>query len=257
MAFTDTLETVARVVSRETLGAVVRAKAKRADNQERIADLMLAMVTGDRTPLDMDDYKAAGAEEQIQPAIIHAVSDAETGRHGGFDTMRRPVCLVEPHIFSALTGHAFDRSHPHISYPKWVRNMKGAAPPAKFRAHPYDFNFDERWGLFLAMAELDFDAACGSMSAGRFQQVTGSPRASMGWKALRYPGAEALLRKLATSEHAQLEVLLTFFRAHGLKPALRALDWRAIALAYNGPGQVEVYAARMAEAYQRRARIYY
>lgn len=257
MAFADTLETVARVVSRETLGAVVRAKAKRADNLERIADLMQAMVTGDRRRLEIDDYKAAGADEKIPPAVIHAVSDAETGKDGGFDAMKRPTNLVEPHLFSSLTGHAFDRSHPHISYPKWVRNVKGAAPPAKFRAHPYDFNFDERWGLFLAMAELDFEAACGSMSVGRFQQVTGSPRPNMGWKALRYQSAEALLRKLATSEHAQLEVLLTFFRAHGLKPALRELDWRAIALAYNGPGQVDAYAARMAEAYQRRARIYY
>lgn len=260
MPFTDTLEKVARVVSRETLGAVLRAKSARTDGAQRAAWLMTIAQGRDITPLEREDYLAEAAkwtagDEAVRDlaTVIHAVADVESGGVGGFDKRGRVTPLVEPHIFSKATGHAFDRSHPWISYPTWVRYQKDAAPPAQFPAHPYSFSMDDRYGLLCMMAELDLEGAFSACSAGRFQQLV------YGWRDLKFASAEALFAKLANSERDQLEVMIIYMRAHGLMPALlnrEKRDWRAIARGYNGPGQVEVYAARMAEAFKKRLRTY-
>lgn len=257
MALSDTLEMVARVVSRETLGALARAKAARADNAERVAGLLKLGVGLDRRPLTREDFLARAAtwsssddETRRLAAALHAVADVESGGIGGFDARGRLTILVEPHIFSRATRHAFDRSHPWLSYPTWQRWEKDAAPPAGFHAHPYALEADERWGLFAMMAELAPDAAVCAISMGRFQQL------GEGWRVLRFASPEALMRKLATSERDQLDVMMTFLMANGLRPALAALDWRRVARGYNGPGQVEVYASRMADAFKSRVRTY-
>lgn len=266
MAIKDTVDLIGRTITRETLGAVVRAKVDRADTAVRVA-ILANLRAVDPRQLEREDFLEAArdwglaasdseADVKAAAAVLHALADAESGQWGGFDDRGRPTILVEPHIFSRLTAHAFDRTHPWISYPTWTPWRKNAPPPAQFPQHPYEYDMDDRWGLVLAMAELHYEAACGSMSAGRFQQITGSPRPDMGWKALGFANAEALLVKLARSERDQLEVLQIFLRANGLIPAFRARDWEKIARGYNGPGQVPVYSKRMAEAFKRRARSY-
>lgn len=257
MSLADTLEKVGRVVSRETLGAVLRAKAARADGAQR-ANWVTTLAQGRKlTPLDRQDFLDHAAhlvagEQAINSlaATLHAIADVESGGVGGFDQRGRLTILVEPHIFSKATGHAFDRSHPWISYPTWVRYQKDAPPPAQFPAHPYAFSMDDRYGLLCMMAELDLEGALSACSAGRFQQLV------YGWRDLNFASAEALFAKMANSEFDQLEVLMTYLRAHGLMPAVMTRDWRAIARGYNGPGQVEVYAQRMAEAFKKRLRTY-
>jgi hypothetical protein len=266
MSVLDLAAKAQRSLVRETVGAWVRAKSTRADNAVRVA-ILANLRAVDARPLEREDFlkaardwglAAGDTEADLNAAArgLHALADAESGRWQGFDDRNRPTILVEPHIFSRLSKHAFDRSHPWLSYPVWTPWRKDAAPPAGFTQHPYSYDMDDRWGLMLSMAELDYDAACGSVSAGRFQQVTGSPRPDMGWKPLGFASAEALLVKLARSEWDQLEVLQIFLRANGLMSAFRERDWRRIARGYNGPGQVELYAARMAEAFKRRARAY-
>jgi len=257
MSLTETLEKLGRSAVRETLGAVVRAKAARADNASRVAFLMQLARGRDLRPLEPADFIAAAATWltdtsaiALLAATLHAIADVESGGIGGYDQRGRVTILVEPHIFSRATNHAFDRSHPWISYPNWVRYEKNAAPPAAFPAHPYSFSMDDRYGLMAMMAELDPDAAVSACSAGRFQQLF------YGWKDLRFGSAEALFAKIANSERDQLEVLMIYLVAHGLKAAVIARDWRAIARGYNGPGQVDAYAPKLAEAFKRRARLY-
>lgn len=256
MSLTDKLEQLGRVVSRETLGAVVRAKAARADKAQRVAWLMQLAQGRNVTPLDREDFRAAASTWAKGDAInevaatLHAIADVESGGIGGFDERGRLTILVEPHIFSRASNHAFDRSHPWISYPTWVRYEKNAAPPAAFPVHPYSYGMDDRYGLLAMMAELDLEAACCACSGGRFQQLI------YGWKDLRYGSGEALFAMLANSERDQLDVLMTYIVAHGLKAAVIARDWRAVARGYNGPGQVDLYAGRMAEAFKRRNRLY-
>jgi hypothetical protein len=257
MAIADLLEPMARGVIRETAGRVLAWKTKAADNQARIAEIVNLRATN-ATPLDRDDfiyYAATWSDDaekrQTCAAVFHTIADVESGSIRGFDARGRATMLNEPHIFSAESMHAFDRSHPWLSYPKWVRYAKDAAPPAAFPVHPYSYSADDRWGLFAMQAELNFDAACCAISLGRFQQLV------RGWKDLRFASPEALLRKLARTERDQLEVMLLYLFAHGLKSAVLARDWLAIARGYNGPGQAQAYASKMADAYAKRiARIY-
>lgn len=244
---------VLKAVIRNTAGAAMRARKAQADLDARIAEL-----TGLRAVnanfLDLPDFELAGKEDNVPPAIYHAVGNIEGGRSGFEDG--RAIPLVEPHVFSALTFHAWDKLRPDLSYPNWVKWEKGKPPPAGFDRHPYTYSYGERWGLFAAMAEVDCDAAIGSLSLGRFQQLVGSVKPDRGWKLLRMPSAEFLFRKLCRSEIDQLEVMRLFFKANGGLAALRRKDWPTIARIYNGAGNVAKYAPRLEEEFQRVSRYY-
>lgn len=249
-------QALGRVAIRHTLGRRIRKAAARADKWEQIA--ALANLRWERKGwLQPEDFVAFARKVDVEPAAIHALVDAETEPgQKGFDDNGRLVILAEPHVFSVLTRHAFDVTHPHLSYPRWVRYRRGAPPPAKFDVHPYRYSQDQRWQYVLQLAELHFDAACGALSAGRFQQLTGSRNKSEGHLALGFPTAWSLLQTLARSEADQLEVFYLFLKVNGLIPAFRRRDWRTIARGYNGGGQVALYAGRMADAYQRRKKLY-
>lgn len=266
MSIIEKLKDGQRELIRATAGAALRAKAKRADNSERVAELV-NLRAEDPTPLDLADFVAKGKEINVHPAIIHSVANTESfGRgfeivqdpdgQGGTVEGARALTMVEPHIFSELSFHAFDGPLYGVSYPRQVKFVRGEPPPPGFDRHPYTFSQDERWGLFANMALLDTEAAIGAVSLGRFQQLVGSPRPSMGWKLLRFPSAESLFRELCKSEASQFEIFVRFFRANGALGVLRSANWTDIARVYNGPGNVEAYSRRMQAEYQRVARHY-
>lgn len=261
MSFIEKAEAAKRVVLRETLGARLRAKVGQADHFWRIAELVNLRAERPNDPLQPEDFKQAARLWDVPPAVIHAIADAETAG-AGFDENGRAIILTEPHAFSCESLHAFDRTHPHVSYPVWVPYVKGAKPPGAFERHPYTFSQDERWALFARMAELHIEAACSALSVGRFQQLIGrTPEMKRRnipphWKSLGFPSAEVCLRFLCQSEADQLEVLRRYITVNGLKRALVERDWRTVARGYNGSGQVEAYSAKMAAAYAKRARLY-
>lgn len=261
MAIIDTLEKVGRVVGRETLGAVARAKAARADNQEKIADLLLAARSGDTRTLQPEDFVRYGAQLDIPPAKIHALSNTETSGRG-YDAEGRVIPAVEVHAFSEATNHAFDRSHPHLSWPEWIPYKKGEPAPGGLPQHPYAMNYDDRWGLFAMQAELSIEGACSALSLNRFQQLIGRTplmkRQGLQphWKTLGFASAEVLFRKLCLSEADAFEVFALYMQAFGALKAWRAGDWRTVTRIYNGPGQVEVYTAKAIANEKQVARYY-
>lgn len=254
MADNSVIKTLGVDLVRATAGAALRARKQRADAFERLAELMELRAENPH-PLDLEDFKRFGAAANINPAIMHATANAESAG-AGFDETGRAIVMVEPHIFSALTLHAYDGPRFGCSYPNWIQYRKDAAPPPGFDRHPYLYTQDERWGLITTMAMLDLDAAIGAVSLGRFQQLVGSPRPTMGWKLLKMGSAEALFRKLVRSELDQLEIFLEFFRANGALGVLRSGNWREIARVYNGPGQVDRYSAVLAAEFNRVSRHY-
>lgn len=261
MSFIDKVDAAKRVVLRETLGRQLRAKVAQADHFWKIAELVNLRAERPNDPLQPEDFKRAASLWGVDPAAIHALADAESAG-AGFEPDGRAVILVEPHAFSEATLHAFDVSHPHVSYPIWVPYKKGAKPPAAFDRHPYLYAPDDRWALFTRMAELHIEGACSALSVGRFQQLVGRTPAMARagipphWKSLGFPSAEVCFRFLCQSEFDQLEVLRRYIAANGLKRALKERDWRAVARGYNGSGQVDAYSAKMATAYAKRARLY-
>lgn len=251
-----------RVLIRETAGRVLRSKQQRADETERIAELV--SVRGNPAHLQPEDFKrAADLLDLKDPATLHAVADAESSG-GGFDpdSPGRPIIAVECHAFSEATLHAYDVKRPDVSYPEYIKYERGKKPPKGMQRHPYTLNQDDRWGLFVRQAELSVDGALCALSVGRFQPLIGRTPAARragrkyGWQEMGFASPEAMFRYVSSSEYAQLEVLHVYLVVHGLIRAFRERDWRAIARGYNGPAQVDVYATKMAEAWKRRTRIY-
>jgi hypothetical protein len=71
------------------------------------------------------------------------------------------------------------------------------------------------------------------------------------WRECGY-ASPSMFAAAQSQEPAQLACVAAYLRhVSGLLPALARRDWRAVAAAYNGSGQVDWYAAELAEAYGR------
>jgi hypothetical protein len=250
------LAAMARALKRETAGRLRQRQAKKAgaDNSARKMALLRARALNARS-LTIEDFREYAAQHGIEARTLHVVVNAFS-IGGGFNEAGRVQVMVEPDVFSALTGHAFDRSHPQVSYPKRIPWSIHDKPPPHFKVHPFEMDQDQKWALFAMMADLDPSAALGAMKVGRFLQPIGSPHAGVGWKLLRMASEEALFDKLRRTERDQLEVFLLNFVAHGAIHHLRERNWRMIARTYDGPGQVVRYAELLELAYHKAARLY-
>lgn len=190
--------------------------------------------SGAATPLAAGDVVAVAQRLNCEAAAVWAVCDVESAG-GGFLPDKRPKLLFEAHLFSNLTQHRFDATHPDISSPTWNRALYGAAG-----AHQYD-------RLAEAIA-LDRAAALQSASWGMFQIV------GMNFAACGFAAVEAYVAAMCESEAAQLDAFAAFCVHEELAQLLAARSWTPFALRYNGPGEAENdYAGKLAAAYQRRA----
>ena len=188
---------------------------------------------GAATQLSDTDINATAANLNCEVAVVEAVCDVESGG-SGFLPDGRPKILFEAHAFHNATGGRWDRTNPNISSPAWDRSLYGAGG-----AHQYD-------RLAEAIA-LDRNAALQSASWGRFQ-VMGNNYAAAG-----FANAEAFVQAMCDREAAHLGAFIGFCRKNGLVEALQARDWTTFARGYNGPGQVDHYAALLKSAYDRHA----
>ena len=190
--------------------------------------------TGAATPLAAADVTATAAALGCEPAAVWAVCDVESSG-SGFLPDKRPRLLYEAHVFSRLTGHRYDSSHPNVSSPAWNRKLYGAPG-----AHQYD-------RLAEALA-FDRAAALEAASWGLFQ-ILGLNHAQCG-----FTGVEDYVAAMCDGEARQLAAFAEFCRRGGLDRFLRAQDWVRFALAYNGPAEADNgYDEKLAAAYTRRA----
>lgn len=151
---------------------------------------------------------------------INMLLKVESGGRA-FDNKGRPIILFEPHIFHRRTGGKWSPSS--FSYAKW-------------RTKPYPKTADARWAQMAAAAEKDRAAALESASWGLFQVM------GFHWQALGYASVNDFAAAMATGEPAQLDAMVRFISANGLKRALQACragnpdSCRAFAKGYNGAG---------------------
>ncbi len=181
-------------------------------------------------PLTAADIDFAAHELSCEARAINAVSHVEAPR-GGFNPDGRPVILFESHAFHMATEGKYDASHPGISTSSWVHNYGPGG------AHQYD-------RLYEAIA-LDRTEALKSASWGRYQ-IMGSNYADAG-----YDTVEGFVADMCHSEAYQLDAFVAFLQNTGIDSDLRTKDWAAFARRYNGPGQVDKYAADIEAAYER------
>ena len=186
---------------------------------------------GAAMPLADADLDAAAADLGCERAVIDAVCDVESSG-GGFLADGRPKILFEAHAFHKATGGRWDRTNPNISSPEWDRSLYGAGG-----AHQYD-RLAEAIGL-------DRDAALQSASWGRFQVMGNN------YAAANFADVEGFVQAMCDRESAHLQAFIGYCRVNGLVDALKEHDWTNFAAGYNGPGQVDHYAAALQKAYDR------
>ncbi len=187
---------------------------------------------GAATRRDEGDIAAAALLIGCNIAALHAVLTVETGNRSGFDDHGRPKMLFEPHIFfrelRAGDPRLFNQAVAQkLAYPTW-----GMLP------YPAD-----SYPRLEAAIALNETAALHAASWG-LGQVMGFNYAAAGCATVQ----EMVLAAM-DSEAAQLGHVVGYILTNGLSQYLIDQDWPAFAAAYNGRGQIQVYAGRLATAY--------
>lgn len=152
----------------------------------------------------------------VKAAEIWCVIFTETDPpYGGFWVNGRPQILYERHVFSRLTKHRYDASHPDISNPK---------------SGNYGSSGDHQYDRLGAAASLDESAALMSASWGIGQTL------GENYKEAGYASVQELVTDMFESEDKQLMAAANEMIASGCAKALRAHDWASFAYTYNGSG---------------------
>ena len=177
---------------------------------------------------DADFFRAARLLN-CEPAAVRAVAAVESAGDG-FLPDGRPKLLFEAHIFSRLTAHKFDATHPKISSHDWNRELYlgGAAEHLRL-AEAY---------------RLDPAAALQSASWGKFQLM------GFNWRRCGFETLQAFVDAMQSDEGAHLIAFCRFVKSMGLDDELRRQDWVGFGDGYNGPSfAINHYDTRLAKAY--------
>jgi hypothetical protein len=190
----------------------------------------------------------------IDAAAVLALWQVEAG---GFAFRRgRPLLRFEAHKFFESWGRnnpqAFDRhfqfgGRGEIPGRPWERQRFRPAPTGEWR--PFHGSQDAEYEVFALARKLSSpEAACLASSFGG-PQIMGFNHALVG-----YPTAAALRQAFAGSPRWQVIAFFDFCASKELMGAIQLADWQHFAAVYNGPGQAEAYAARLAAAHAQAAR---
>lgn len=181
----------------------------------------------------MSGYAGVAAKLGVDEAAVRAVAEVESSGEPLWLIAGecKPPIRLEAHWFGKLTGYRFNDTHPGISCRKWT-----SALAARTR--------EGAWRQFEEAAALDPEAAIQASSWGAFQIM------GFHYGALGFATPQAFADAMQTPD-GQLDVFARFIEVNPpILDALRRCDWTAFALHYNGPGQVDSYAGRLARAYQ-------
>ena len=188
----------------------------------------------DKTLTDAQ-IKAAAADLGLDPATVKAIDQVESGG-AGFLSDGRPKILFEGHIFwkelkkRGLDPAKFVRGNETILYPAWTKRFYQGG------TGEYDR---------LAKAEaIDKEAAWASASWGRFQVM------GFNWQICGFKSLQEFIDAMWADEASHLRACLGYIKGVGLLPALKRLDWKAVAKGYNGAGYAtNQYDVKLAVAY--------
>ncbi len=188
----------------------------------------------------LDEIERVALAENIEPAALKAVVEVESGGRAftKINGQDMPLILYEYHVFYRYPGltdpQRREAVRRKLAAPRW-----GDLPYAKSQA--------ARYNQLERAATINEQAAYAACSWG-VGQVLGE---NAEW--LDFGTPKALAEKTMEGVAGQLAVMLAFIKKAGIMDELKARDWRGFARRYNGPGQVDFYASRMAAAYRRHA----
>ena len=190
----------------------------------------------DKYTVDDSTYYELAGELNVPAAAVRAVAEIESGGKG-FLADGRAAILFEAHIFGKLTKYVYNSTHPNISSKVWNRSLyKGGA---------------KEWDRLEEARSLNAEAANASASWGMFQ-ICGFNHAACG-----YPSATAFADAMGESATNHVRAFARFIKSNPrMVQALRVQDWNTFTALYNGPGQVPVYSARLAQSYAKWAPLF-
>lgn len=145
--------------------------------------------------------------------------------------------LFEPHVFSKITQHKYDRMHPAISYPTWDRTKYPKTRNGRMA------QFGEATGLEPLKA---YEAA----SWGLFQIM------GYHFKVLKYTSAVSMASNLKVDLAANVTAFGRIVKEMGIVETLRDKQFSKFARAYNGPGyKLNSYDLKMEAEYYNLMRL--
>lgn len=187
---------------------------------------------------------------EVEPQVLRAILRVEAGAEGLSEG--RPIIRLEVH-------HLWRRVPPALR-PQVDQHFRATGPRPweghVWRRDPNSTSWMRmhrpglegqraEWEALTLARSIDENAAIEATSWGG-GQILGRY-----WSELGFSSATHFAEAMA-SEAEQLKAMATFLvQVAQVVEAMRAKDWEAIALRYNGPGQVEWYAQQLAEAYAR------
>jgi hypothetical protein len=191
----------------------------------------------------------AGRTAGLEPPAMLAVWTVECG---GLPFRRgKPVLRFEPHVFFARWGvqeeARFDRhfrfgGRNGIEGAKWQNHMVRFSPDGEWRRfHGEQAAEHAVFRLAMKLAGLETAAHCASFGG---PQIMGFNHELAG-----YGTAEEMVCAFGRSERWQVLAFFDFCAAQDILGTLRGQDWKGFAAVYNGPGNAEAYAAKIAAAH--------
>ncbi|KZL05536.1 N-acetylmuramidase domain-containing protein [Pseudovibrio sp. Ad26] len=181
--------------------------------------------------------KQEAARLGCEMAVLQAVLEVES-KGAPFDDQGRLILLPEKHVFyrELPKSKRLKAVTLGLAAKRWKKkNYKGLGGSGSNR----------RWDRLRKMAKLDETAALKACSYG-LAQIMGFNFSMCG-----FDSVQDFVLALAANGENQIKAFVSFLETSGLREELQAKDWRAIARIYNGKGQVDYYAALLAEAYAR------
>lgn len=183
----------------------------------------------------------------IEPRAAAAVLDVESGG-AGFGPDNRLKIRFESHVFeSKLQNDAlYARHFQHATEQPWAKQQYYRRNESEPWQPVHTGNQASEWMAFELARALHAEAAYASISMGA-AQIMGFNAARVG-----YPTAAAMFEAFGRSLAHQMVGFVNYVLSDDdLVDAMLGHDWRTIALLYNGPGQVDIYAGLLEQAYAR------
>lgn len=203
---------------------------------DAFARVRAAGFVGKATPLADIDLPRIGHTIGVGEDEIHAVMEVEASG-GGFDRLKRPKMLFEPHVFYRnLAGAERTRATSlGLAYAAW---KPGAYPSDSYPR------------LMQAMA-INETAALKASSWGLGQILAENHRAA------GYATPQAMVLAFCNGGEAEhLAAMVRFIVANGLDDELRRHDWAGFARGYNGAQYAKHgYDKKLAAAFAKWSRI--
>jgi hypothetical protein len=186
---------------------------------------------------------ALGSTIGVHPAAAAAVLVVES--NGKAFVNGRMVIRFENHIFHNHWG----KSNPQAFAKHFSFNPAKRWTEHKFRAGPngawtsFHGNQDSEWRVFEFARGLNESAAMRSISMGA-PQIMGFNHATIG-----YDSVQEMFKQFQADERFQILGMFDFIKGPGsTSPMIQALqrdNFEQFATRYNGPGQAQVYGARI------------